>query len=53
MAAGAKALLGANPFAAGAPANQEHPLVLDMRGVPGERGDDGRGSLAKPMEKPG
>ena len=28
--AGAKALLGASPFAAGAPANQAHPLVLDM-----------------------
>ncbi|CAL1148991.1 unnamed protein product [Cladocopium goreaui] len=27
---GAKALLGASPFAAGAPANQAHPLVLDM-----------------------
>jgi len=27
---GAKALLGASPFAAGAPAGQAHPLVLDM-----------------------
>merc|ERR1712100_623894 len=27
---GARALLGAGPFAAGAPAGQAHPLVLDM-----------------------
>jgi len=27
---GARALLGASPFAAGAPSNQAHPLVLDM-----------------------
>eukprot|EP00930_Biecheleria_cincta_P059703 TRINITY_DN45424_c0_g1_i1.p1 TRINITY_DN45424_c0_g1~~TRINITY_DN45424_c0_g1_i1.p1 ORF type:complete len:414 (-),score=65.80 TRINITY_DN45424_c0_g1_i1:95-1336(-) len=27
---GAKALLGASPFAAGAPSGQSHPLVLDM-----------------------
>eukprot|EP00931_Biecheleriopsis_adriatica_P121065 TRINITY_DN96145_c0_g1_i1.p1 TRINITY_DN96145_c0_g1~~TRINITY_DN96145_c0_g1_i1.p1 ORF type:complete len:397 (-),score=66.40 TRINITY_DN96145_c0_g1_i1:44-1192(-) len=27
---GAKALLGASPFAAGAPSGQAHPLVLDM-----------------------